>query len=53
MVTFIGPLARFSFAGFTFYKDEAREVPPAVVEQLRGHPWFSVPEKVKRNARKG
>lgn len=53
MVTFIGPLSRFSFAGFTFYRGEARELPAEVVEQLRGHPWFLVPEKVKRNARKG
>ena len=53
MVTFTGPFKTFAFGGFTFHKDEPREVPENVIEGLRGHPWFLVPEKVKRNARKG
>ena len=52
MVTFIGPFSLFTFGGFTFHKGEPREVPAEVIEAMRGHPWFIVPDKVKRNGRK-
>ena len=53
MVTFIGPHPGITFGGFLFVKDQPRPVPDDVIEGLRDHPWFLVPEKVKRNARKG
>jgi len=55
-VTFVGPLARMTFAGLTFNQGVPRPVPPGVAESLAGHPWFVcdevAPPEPRRRKRK-
>ncbi len=46
-VTYTGPEATTGRCGFTFYRNEPREVPDDAARQIDGHPWFKV-DGVKR-----
>lgn len=41
-VTYTGPEAITGRDGFTFYRDEPREVPDSAARLIADHPWFSV-----------